>query len=323
MSAKIALDAGHGLKTAGKQTPTGIKEWELNDAVCDIIGYYLRDYDCCILRTDHDEGATDEALNARVKEYLTAGVAAVVSIHHNAYTGSWNDATGFEVYTDRAPTAADKKLAKLIHDNMVTYVKLPDRGIKKANFQIINQNKIPAVLVEGGFMDGRKDYEYITSDAGKNAYALAVAQALISFLSLKKREKPVIVEYRTHDAIVIRWLPAVNSADEIMYAGNFGHGIDAVLATISKGNIYARAHEKATNRWLPEVKNGKDYAGNLKRVIDAVMFKADKVNLRYMVHERSTNRWLPPVTGYNTKDHKNGYAGNIGREIDGIKIWVE
>ena len=34
---KIALDAGHGLKTAGKQTPDGIKEWTLNDSVCDYI----------------------------------------------------------------------------------------------------------------------------------------------------------------------------------------------------------------------------------------------------------------------------------------------
>ena len=29
MSIKIALDAGHGLKTSGKQTPDGIKEWTL------------------------------------------------------------------------------------------------------------------------------------------------------------------------------------------------------------------------------------------------------------------------------------------------------
>lgn len=32
---KIGLDAGHGLKTAGKQTPDGIKEWTLNDKVRD------------------------------------------------------------------------------------------------------------------------------------------------------------------------------------------------------------------------------------------------------------------------------------------------
>ena len=32
---KIALDAGHGLNTPGKQTPDGIKEWTLNDKVRD------------------------------------------------------------------------------------------------------------------------------------------------------------------------------------------------------------------------------------------------------------------------------------------------
>ena len=34
---KIAFDAGHGLYTAGKQTPDGIKEWTLNDKVRDKI----------------------------------------------------------------------------------------------------------------------------------------------------------------------------------------------------------------------------------------------------------------------------------------------
>ena len=40
MAIKIGLDPGHGLKTAGKQTPTGIKEWTLNDKVCDKVAYF-------------------------------------------------------------------------------------------------------------------------------------------------------------------------------------------------------------------------------------------------------------------------------------------
>lgn len=34
---KLALDAGHDLNTKGKQTPDGIKEWVLNDIICDEI----------------------------------------------------------------------------------------------------------------------------------------------------------------------------------------------------------------------------------------------------------------------------------------------
>lgn len=53
---KIVLDAGHGLNTAGKQTPDGIKEWSLNDAVCDYATEKFKKYGVEVLRTDHNEG---------------------------------------------------------------------------------------------------------------------------------------------------------------------------------------------------------------------------------------------------------------------------
>ena len=40
---KIGLDCGHGLKTSGKQTPDGIKEWTLNDKVRDKVVALLKE----------------------------------------------------------------------------------------------------------------------------------------------------------------------------------------------------------------------------------------------------------------------------------------
>lgn len=188
---KIALDAGHGLRTAGKQTPTGIKEWTINDKVRDKVVKILNDYDVEIIHTDEDEGNTDEALSARWTKYVKAKAASLVSIHHNAFTGSWNTATGVEVYVDKKATADDLKLANLIYTRLVKYTGLKGRGVKRADYTIINQNQIPAVLVEGGFMDSNNDYKVITSDAGQEAYAKAVAEALIEFHGLKKKPEPV------------------------------------------------------------------------------------------------------------------------------------
>lgn len=188
MSIKIGLDAGHGLKTPGKETPDGIKEWTLNDKVRDKVVAILSDYDCEIINVDNNEGNTDESLASRLKKYRDAGVNVFVSIHHNALSGQWNSATGVEVYTDRKPTKEDEKLANCIYTRLVEYTGLKGRGIKQANFAVINQNTIPAVLVEGGFMDGKNDYKYIITDAGQSAYAKAVAEGLIEFLGLKKKE---------------------------------------------------------------------------------------------------------------------------------------
>ena len=188
MSVKIALDAGHGLKTPGKQTPNGVKEWTLNDKVRDRVVKLLTDYDVEIIHTDGDEGNTDEKLVDRLAKYKKAGVAAFVSIHHNAYTGDWGNATGVEVFTDNGPTKKDKELADAIYTRLVKYTGLKGRGVKQCDFLVINQDTIPAVLVEGGFMDGTDDYKVITSSKGQQNYAKAVAEGLIDFLNLKKKE---------------------------------------------------------------------------------------------------------------------------------------
>lgn len=325
---KIGLDAGHGLYTVGKQTPDGIKEWSLNDDVCDRISKILSGYDCEIIRTDNDEGVIDEPLSQRVNAYIKAGVDAFVSIHHNAYTGSFSGVTGVEVYTDRSPTAADNRLAEDIYTKLVKYTGLKGRGIKRANFQVINQNKVPAVLVEGGFMDGEFDYKIITSDEGKQNYARAVAEGLIEFLSLKPKENDerIDVIYQVWENVKRKWLPNVKNDSD--YAGNMKNAICAVYANLTKGNIYYKVHLRGTAtrkaRWLPEVKNREDYAGNLGQPIDAVAFRTDTgKTLCYVAHEKSSNRWLPPVTGYDINDSINGYAGNFGREIDAIKIYFK
>lgn len=331
---KIALDAGHGLNTAGKQTPDGIKEWTLNDKVRDKVAALLSEYDVEIIHTDNDEGAVDEGLSSRVNKYVSAGVAAFVSIHHNAFTGDWNGATGVEVYTDKNPTAKDTQLATLIYNKMVAYTGLKGRGIKKAAFTVINQNTVPAILCEGGFMDGTNDYKIITSDAGQSAYAKAVAEGLIEFLGIAKKtaEQPtttpaptepteIDVTYQVWDDVKNTWLPNVKNLDD--YAGIFGHDVCALFASLSSGNIFYRVHTKG-GKWLPEVKNREDYAGIFNKPIDALCISTDTgKTVKYAVHLRRSKRWLPFVTGYNTADSNNGYAGILGQEIDAVKICIE
>lgn len=182
----IALDAGHGMKTAGKRTPNGDHEWELNDKVRDYVVEYLKDYNCEFIFPDGNEGNTDESLSSRKSKYVKAKVDAAVSIHHNANTGRWNNATGVETYTDKNYTSADDKLAKCIQKRLTKYTGLKDRGVKRANWTVIYQNTVPAVLTEGGFMDGVNDYKVIISAEGQKAYAKAIAEGLIEFLNLKK-----------------------------------------------------------------------------------------------------------------------------------------
>lgn len=243
---KIGLDAGHGLKTAGKQTPDSIKEWTLNDKVRDLVVEQLKDYDVEIIFTDNDEGNIDESLTERRTTYVNVNVDAFVSIHHNAYTGNWNDATGVEVYTDRNFTNADDKLAHLIYKNLPNYTGLKGRGIKRSNWTVINQNRVPAVLVEGGFMDSDNDYKVITSEQGQLGYAKAIAEGLIEFLGLTKKviapqeTKPIAPQEKINSYTV------KVTADVLNVRAGAGTNF-AVNTTIKKGEVYTIVAEE--NGW--------------------------------------------------------------------------
>ncbi len=258
---KIALDAGHGLYTAGKQTPDGIKEWELNNAVRNRVVDALAGYDIEIIHTDNNEGVTDESLNTRLNKYLSAGVAAFVSIHHNAYKADWSNATGVEVYTDKNPTTDDLKLADCIYGRLTEYTGLRGRGIKKANFTVINQNKIPAVLCEGGFMDGTEDYKIITSAEGQTAYAKAVAEGLIEFLGLTKSTAvSKTVDETAREVIAGKWGNGTARKTALENAGYSYSEVQSKVNALMKGNTSSE----------PTVKYFAKYTGSSGSIVTAL-----------------------------------------------------
>jgi hypothetical protein len=62
-----------------------------------------------------------------------------------------------------------------------------------------------------------------------------------------------------------------------------------------------------------------NYVGDGKNPIKAIAIKASKGTLKYRVHIKGSG-WLPYVTGYNTNDFNNGYAGDKKGEIDAVEV---
>ena len=86
-----------------------------------------------------------------------------------------------------------------------------------------------------------------------------------------------------------------------------------------KVNVYYCVKTKK-HGWLPEVKNLEDYAGWENSPITGVAIKVDKGSIKYRVHLKGKG-WLSYVTGYNTNDIKNGYAGTGKDIIDAIEVY--
>ena len=75
---------------------------------------------------------------------------------------------------------------------------------------------------------------------------------------------------------------------------------------------------RAGGVWLPAVKNLDDYAGKIGLPITDVAIKCSDGTVKYRVHIKG-GAWLPYVTGYDTNEPENGYAGD-NKPIDAVEV---
>lgn len=184
---KIALDAGHGINTAGKRTPDGEREWTFNSKVLLACSARLNKYqDVQILRLDDPTGNTDVPLATRTNKANAWKADALVSIHHNAFDGKWGSHGGVETLVQEIiASKASKDIAAIINPLIVKAMGLRDRGVKSKNNHMTRVSNMPAILTEGGFMDSKTDIPALRSDAKLKAQGEAIADGLAAYFKLK------------------------------------------------------------------------------------------------------------------------------------------
>lgn len=196
---KIAYDAGHGKNTPGKRSPNDEREWTFNNAVVTAFERELSKYkNVELLRTDDKTGVTDVPLATRTNAANTWKADCYISFHHNALKddGIYRTHTGVETFVYSLKNDVESvKLAKVLHPEVVKAYGLRDRGIKEANLHICRETKMPAILIEGGFMDSSIDITKLRSNAVLTNCGVYVAQELAKYLglALKDEVKPPTV----------------------------------------------------------------------------------------------------------------------------------
>ncbi|MDC3414257.1 N-acetylmuramoyl-L-alanine amidase [Terrihalobacillus insolitus] len=187
---KVAIGAGHGFYTKGKRSPNDEREWFFNKQVVEYAIKHLRDYDGIdVLRVDDRTGKTDVPLQERTDNANSWGADIYISCHHNANTGEWGTWTGTETYTYEGNWNEAEKLAGIVHGKVIGAYGLANRGLKKANFHVLRETKMPAILIEGGFMDSEIDIKKLRDDSVLEKVGQAIAEGVAEYFGLKKREK--------------------------------------------------------------------------------------------------------------------------------------
>ena len=179
--ATIILDAGHGPLTPGKRSPDGrLLEFQFNADVAERVRHYLLLEDVDVFYSH--ENSRDVPLSERAAIANRLDGDAFVSIHANAFGSDWNKAQGIETYMYPYASKKTAALTELIHSSMISACGRKDRGVKTANFAVLRETKMPAVLVECGFMTNREEAGLLLSGAYRVQCARAISFGILSWL---------------------------------------------------------------------------------------------------------------------------------------------
>jgi N-acetylmuramoyl-L-alanine amidase len=169
----IVIDQGHGGKDPGA-SGNNLVESDLTGQLGDIVKRQLEGYDCEVQFTPRG------TLSERAAFANTAGADLFVSIHINAGGG-----TGYESHAHPGASEATLAIATSIHTTMAAFYSergFRDRGLKRSNFAVLRETKMPAVLLENLFIDGVMDSIFLKDNVhaigNEIAYAIVVAMGL-------------------------------------------------------------------------------------------------------------------------------------------------
>ena len=190
----IIIDAGHGGEDGGTVGVDGVYEKDLNLK----IAYILRDiseafgYTTVMTRTEdillYDRSVDFEGrkkaldLLARVKIAEGYENALFVSIHMNSFPDS--KYSGLQVYYSKNDSDSEI-LAKNIQESVKSDIQgNNNRKIKPAgsNIYVLDRIKLPAVLIECGFLSNKDECALLCDTAYQKKLALSIFSAISKYI---------------------------------------------------------------------------------------------------------------------------------------------
>lgn len=216
----VVIDAGHGGFDKGAQSQFGTEKQYALD-IARRLRPLLQAKGFKVLLTRENDVFLPLELRARIANQTRDSI--FVSIHFNATSN--REATGFEIFslTPRgAPSTADDALAlsfvnmqegspvdaqsfelsAAVYHSMMGHFPEFDRGIKRARFAVLRHTKIPAILIEGGFLSQNADSKLIATVAWRVKLAKAISTGIENYRNVieKKQRSILAAEYRAQEA---------------------------------------------------------------------------------------------------------------------------
>lgn len=180
---KLYLDVGHGGSDPGA-VGNGLKEKDLTLKISKKINDLLKDYEGITVKMSRSTDKT-LSLKQRTDEANKWGADLLLSIHINAGGG-----TGFESFIYNGNVSSNTvKYRDTIHNEIMKQLKgVRDRGKKKANFHMLRESKMSAIITENMFIDTKKDADQLKKQSFINKIAQGHVNGIVKIFNLKKKK---------------------------------------------------------------------------------------------------------------------------------------
>lgn len=173
---RIVIDPGHGGKDPGAISVSGVREKELTLAAAQVLQAVLEEAGARVLMTRSGDEYVDLYMRAELANEFAAD--AFISIHMNSYHNP--QLSGTETY--HHPSADEgRRLAKLVHEEVLKALGRSDRGVRSADFVVLRETTMPAVLVEAGYLSNPTEEQILLDPSTRLRLAQAIYQALVRF----------------------------------------------------------------------------------------------------------------------------------------------
>lgn len=147
---KIYVDPGHGGTDSGAVGPTGLREADVNLRVGTVLKNCLIEYGGATVRMSRT-GDSTLSLSYRTTDANNWGANKFISIHHNAAAD--RSVNGTETYCHNTLSGtSDYDLRNKVHAQLVAWGGLYNRGAKTADFYVLRNTNMTAILTEASFI---------------------------------------------------------------------------------------------------------------------------------------------------------------------------
>ena len=186
----IVVDAGHGGHDTGSMSKAhAYVEKQLALDTARLLCGFLQELGYKTKMTRSNDLFVPLSKRAEIANAADADL--FVSVHFNHCPSP--EPHGIEIFTykEKLPKShrviESTKLGEYVSNHIVKYTGVNSRGVKQGNLAVVRETKMPAILVEAGFLSNPREREKVKDPRHQKAIAWGIAKGVDHYLSMRAK----------------------------------------------------------------------------------------------------------------------------------------